>query len=306
MNASDTLNRLTKHKRSQIDLLTHLLAEDEGLAQRVGDCGSWLRVREWINSGESRLVNANFCKKFLLCRCCAARRSGKLVSAYSKKVDFISECNPQLIPAMITLTIKNGHDLSERLLHLKTSWKTMCAAARKGKSNSKKNLPIEWNKVAGSIRSIEVTNEGNGWHPHAHAFVLLTDYVDHSALSAEWERFTGDSFVVGISKCKNGIVPGLIECLKYASKITEMTPQNVLDVYRAAAGSRFTDPQGILRGVPEPDIDFDDLEGEGLDGPYRDFIARWLWGEDCYRLTPAEKLLEISRPNATPPQDKTA
>jgi hypothetical protein len=79
-----------------------------------------------------------------------------------------------------------------------------------------------------------------------------------------------------------------------------MTPENALEVYRTAKGSRFTDPQGCLRGVPEPDIDFDDLEGEGLDGPYRDFIARWLWGDDAYRLTPADSVLEILRPNAKP------
>lgn len=302
MTASDVLNRLTAHKRSQGDLLRYVRQQNEALAGRIYDCGSWLRIREWINSGESRLRNANFCKSFLLCRSCAARRAGRMVEAYAAKVGFVSECNPELIPAMVTLTVKNGDDLAERLLHLKTAWRAMLARARKAKSNSKKNLPIQWNKVVGCLRAIEITHSKHGWHPHIHVFALLSSYIDQKELSAQWLELTGDSFVVGVTECKNGIVPGLIECLKYASKLSELEPHQAYHVYETAKGSRFTDPQGLLRGVSEPDIDFDD--DTGCDGPYRDFIARWLAGEQRYAIKPVEEIFIIERPHrpeAQPP-----
>lgn len=271
-----------------------LLREEPDVGELVRDCGSWLHLREWIQSGETRLRNANFCQKFLLCRSCAARRAGKLVAAYSAKVDAVTASAANLVPAMVTLTVKNGDDLGERLGHLKKSWSAMIAAARKGKSKSSTNARVEWNKVRGSVRAIEVTRKASGWHPHIHVFVLLEDYIDQPTLSAEWQRFTGDSFVVGVTKCKNGIVPGLIETLKYCSKLTELEPADILHVWRVAKGSRFTDPQGCLRGVPEPEIRQDDCEG--LEGVYRDFIASWCCRKEGYRLRAWEEPADGEKP----------
>jgi hypothetical protein len=216
-----------------------------------------------------------------------------MVAAYSEKVSAVTASQPDLIPAMITLTVKNGDDLAERLKHLKESWKLMIAAARKGKSKSGRNALVEWNKVLGSIRAIEVTRKPTGWHPHIHVFALLSSYIDQPALSAEWHRITGDSFVVGVTKCKGGIVPGLIETLKYCSKLTELSPADIIHVWRTAKGSRFTDPQGILRGVPEPEIRQDD--DAGLAGPYRDFFAFWGASKAGYDLWPVPTATETPR-----------
>lgn len=296
MNASDVLNRITQHKTSQEPLVDHLASVEPSLGLKVSDCASWLRIREWINGGETRLVNANFCKKFLLCQCCAARRAGKLVSAYAAKAEYLTECHPHLVPAVITLTIKNGSDLQERLEHLRTAWSAMLAQARKGKSLSSRNQAIEWNKVAGAVRAIEITRNRKTleWHPHIHCFALLNRYIDHESLSNEWERFTGDSRIVDVRKCKNGIVPGMIETLKYVTKMSDLMPEESLQVHHAAAGSRFTDPFGCLRGIPEPDISTDDCAG--LVGPYRDYIASWLWSRRSYRIRPADDSITITRP----------
>lgn len=198
------------------------------------------------------------------------------------------KARPDLIPVMITLTIKNGFDLGERILHLKEAWRKMIGQARKAKSGTSRHEKIEWNKVQGSLRAIEVTlNQKTGWHPHAHVFALVDEFVDQAKLSQEWERFTGDSFIVGITQCKNGILPGLIEVVKYSTKFSDMNPDEVWTVFKTAAGSRFFDPQGILRGVPEPDIDDDDTEG--LTGPWRDFLALWNWGRDGFQLSDMPK-----------------
>ncbi len=294
MNTSEVVNRLTFHRNRQGPLLAYLDKVDGKLASQVAGCGSWLHLREWELSGESRLRNANFCKRFLICPCCAARRCMKLVQAYAAKVEAVQDERPELIPAMITLTVKNGADLAERLRHIKDSWRRMMETKRKGASESGRHGLIEWNKVVGSIRAIEV-KRGKGsaaWHPHIHVYVLLSEYVSPFHLSAEWERFTGDSSIVHVRKCDNGIVSGLLEVLKYVSKPCDLVPADLHHLYQTARGSRFVDPQGIMRGVPEPCIDSDD--DDGLHGPYRDYIL--LWHGFGYRMEAVGHRLEILKP----------
>lgn len=299
MNASEILNRITKAKRSQGETLKYVLKQDALTGEKLRYCGSWLHIREWIQNTESRLMNANFCKKHLLCRCCAVRRAGRICEAYEPKVEFIQSENPSLIPAMATFTIKNGFDLAERIGHFKATWKKMMEAKRKGASTSGRHLPVEWNKVAGSLRAIKVTQGKDGsWHVHAHAFVLLTSYIDHAKLCEEWQKWSGDSFIVGIKKCDNGIRAGLIETVKYSVKFSSMNPEQQWAVHQALQGSRLVDPQGCLRGVPDPDIDSDVIEG--MDGPFRDFIATWFFAEQRYVLRSADERMTYTKGGPSP------
>jgi hypothetical protein len=295
MNTSELVNRLTYHRTRQGPFLDYLDKVDGKLSSQVAGCGSWLHVREWELSGQSRLRNANFCKRFLVCTCCAARRAAKLNQAYTNRIEVLRDMYPGMIPAMITLTLLNGPDLPERILKMKFALKSMFAAARKVKSSKSTNKePLEWNKVLGSVRSTEIKigKRSGLWHVHVHIFVLLTEYINPFHLSAEWERFTGDSKIVDVRKCKNGIREGLEEVLKYVSKPSDLKPEQLYHLYEAAKGSRFVDPGGLLRGVPEPCIDNDD--DEGLHGPYRDFILLWSgWG---YQMQSVGHRLEILKP----------
>lgn len=284
MEASELLNRITKAKRSQARLHRFLYDADPALGALVNGCGTWLHFREWLNCGETRLMGANFCKRHLLCQACAVRRAGKMNQAYLAKVEHIASEFPQCVPAMVTITVKNGFDLAERLQHLKDGWKTMIAARRRYLNNPDRHPAIEWAKVLGSIRAIEVSKAKDGqWHPHIHAFVMLSSYIDQAKFSAEWEQWTGDSKIVGVTKCKNGFAGGLREVLKYSCKFSSMTPEDVYYVHSTLSGSRLIDPQGLLRGVRVPSIDSDDIEG--LEGPYRDFIASWIHDQQRYHLS---------------------
>lgn len=273
------------------------------MASQVAGCGSWLHVREWELSKETRLRNANFCKRFLICPCCASRRAAKMVNAYADKVAVVMDMHPGLIPIMITLTIKNGPDLGERLQHIKDAWKRMGAARRKGASASGRHEAIEMNKVLGSVRAIEVTynHKAKEWHPHIHIFALVTEFINPAHLSSEWEKFTGDSFIVDVRKVRpksddpeamDPIKGGLIEVLKYVSKPSELPPELLYELYQTAKGSRFTDPHGLMRGIPEIVIEQDD--DTGLDGPFRDFLA--LWNGDGYSLQAVSHRLDILKP----------
>jgi hypothetical protein len=284
-NASDVLNRITKSKRSQSDLLPIILREDPVTGQQVRWCGSWLHFREWQNTGATRLINANFCKRHLLCKACAVRRAAKMNAAYLPKVEQVMKERPELIPVMITLTLKNGDDLTECKNLLQDAIKAMYAHARKHRSNPDKTAAIEWNKVIGALNAIEVTmGKDEKWHVHSHAFALLTAYIDVKKLSLEWERFTGGSFIVDVRKCHaDDPKSGLVEVLKYSCKFSSMTPEQVWQMHKVFyAGNRLINPMGCLRGVKVGSLDSDEIDDQT--GPYRDFIAIWIATEGKYRV----------------------
>lgn len=297
MKASDAINNIATFKVGQRKFNTWAARNGHPqLALKLEDCGSWLKFREWIESGESRLRQAYFCKKFLVCRCCAAIRAGKMIQKYAERIELIQAQHPHLIPAMITLTVKNGDDLHARMARLEQGFGKMISAARYAKDGKRRNIKVEWNKVKGFVASYEVTNEGKGWHPHIHAFVLLESYINQADLSEQWLRFTGDSYVVGITKCrKANLIAALCETMKYSSKMHTMKPEHVIQVAEECKGKRWINAGGLLRGVKVPDIDKDD--DAGLTGPYIDYVARWIHSQARYDIRPeSESKLIVERP----------
>ena len=283
MRGTDLLNQNTKIRREQASVVKYVINQDELVGQKMWGCGTWLHLREWLNhGGETRLINANFCKKFYLCKLCAIRRSLRFIDSYAQKVATIVAEQPGLIPAMVTLTVKNGPQLGERIEHLKGSWSRMIAASRKGESGGHRHGLVQWNHVAGSLRALEVKRGEDGWHPHLHVYTLLNSYLDQSELSREWLAWTGDSMVVDIRKCYGEPESALFEVIKYAVKFSDMSPEDLWHIHTVCAGGRGIDPTGCLRGVLTGDIDQDKLDG--LDGPTVDYIARWLAMEQKYAL----------------------
>jgi hypothetical protein len=49
--------------------------------------------------------------------------------------------------------------------------------------------------VRGGCTSIEITNEGNGWHVHAHSLVDVR-WLDMEKLSKKWGRLVGQNFAI--------------------------------------------------------------------------------------------------------------
>lgn len=285
---TDRLNALTRLRREQEKTVAFVVGKDERLGVKMMGCATWLHFREWMDhGGETRLMHVNFCTKYTLCRICAARRSVKLVEGYEPKVESVLQAaakdGPALIPAMITLTLQSGEDVGERITHFKSSWSKMIAARRKADSNSEKNTPLQWNRVAGSLRSIEATwNAEKGWHIHGHVFALLSSYVDKFQLSEDWHRFTGDSMITDVRKCYGESRAALHEVIKYACKFSDLTDEKLWEFHRGVNGGRMFDPAGNLRGVKTGDLDQDSQEG--LTGPYRDWVATWLWMERKYHI----------------------
>ena len=230
-------------------------------------CASYLVFHEYLSIDEIRLVKAHTCKQHLLCPFCAMRRSGKFVAKNLPKVEQVINENRSRIPAMVTFTVKNGPDLQERFNHLRNAHRRLNQRRRNA---LKGQLHSEWSKVAGGITSYEFTKKDEGdWHPHIHALVMLDDFIDQKALSAEWLDITGDSFVVDIRRIRSNpnaggldIASGLLEVCKYALKFHDMTLPDTWLAFQVLRTRRLVDSFGVLRGVKLPDNLLDDpLEG---------------------------------------------
>jgi plasmid rolling circle replication initiator protein Rep len=264
--------------------------EASRMASELSGCANYLVFHNYYTIEEVRLAKTITCKKSLLCPFCAARRAAKQVEKNGDRIRKVLEENKNLIPVMITLTVKNGDDLTERFEHIKKSFdklKQKRKDALRGKTES------EFSKVTGSMFSYEVTNKGNGWHPHIHMIALLDDYIDQSKLSKEWEAITKDSKIVDIRKVtsKSGktldISDALLEVFKYALKFSDLDLELTWEAYRILKGKRLLGSFGNLYGTNlEPVIMLDDLLD---DLPYLEMFYKYSKHLGSYELKTSVK-----------------
>jgi plasmid rolling circle replication initiator protein Rep len=237
--------------------------EAKRVSSEISGCANFLVFHNYYTIEEIRLSKVITCKKHLLCPFCAARRASKQVEKNGDRIKKVLEENKNLIPVMITLTVKNGDDLTERFEHIKKSFQKL---QQKRKDAIRGKTETEFTKVKGSMFSYEVTNKGNGWHPHIHMIALLDDYIDQSKLSKEWEAITKDSKIIDIRKVtsKSGktldISDALLEVFKYALKFSDLDLELTWEAYRTLKGKRLLGAFGNLWGSTlEPESLLDDL-----------------------------------------------
>lgn len=250
---------------------------------KLGDCANYLVFHDYYTEGVTRLVKAKTCKQHLLCPFCAARRASRMMSTYLDKINHVRSSNNGLKPVMVTLTVKNGSDLSERFEHLKKAFQRLVVRRREFMKRGWGST--EFRKIHGAVYSFEFSynQDTSEWHPHIHMIALISDWIDRESLSSEWESITGDSKIVDvrlIRKSKsNNLESGLAEVLKYALKFSSLGPSRIWEAYLTLRGKRLMGSLGSLRGIKEPDSLLDDPL-EGL--PYLEFFYQYRSGS--YRL----------------------
>lgn len=241
---------------------------------KLEGCGNYLLFRHYYTVDRVRLGAASFCKKHLLCPLCAVRRGAKMLGAYLEKFEAVRQEHPHLVPYLVTLTVKNGDELGERLRHLRKSMRAMTQARRDHLKAPKKNRHVEFARSMGGFHSIEVTNKGKGWHPHVHMIWLCASEPSQEALRAEWLAWTGDSHVVDVRPLHDP-VEGFMEVCKYALKFSDLEPADNFHAYEVMAGHRLVDAHGVMRGVDIPES----LLDEPLDDlPYVEWFYRYFDG----------------------------
>jgi hypothetical protein len=189
--------------------------------------------------------------------------------------------NPGLKQVMITLTIKNGDDLSERFRHVTKSLKVLTERRRQFTLGSRKEL-TSLGFINGAVWSYEVSNIGNGWHPHCHMLALVDKElnVEHfqELLRKEWNEVTGDSYMVEAHNVVNDgerIDGSFCEVFKYALKSNDMSVENLYQAYLALRGKRLISSIGSLFGVEVSEDLHDDIEEELKTLPYVDMLFRY-------------------------------
>lgn len=143
----------------------------------------------------------NRCDRFY-CPMCVAKLAFKRRQSVQAWAEAISQ------PKHVVLTARNTTSISKTYVQW---FKASLGKLRRLKSNS------SWR---GGLLSLEVTNEGRGWHLHAH---LLVDanWIPEARLAVEWGRLVSQDFaIVKVKGVEDGSY--LREVCKYAVKGSEL------------------------------------------------------------------------------------
>jgi hypothetical protein len=167
-------------------------------------------------------------------------------------------------PLFLTLTIPNSED-PERLRFLKKRW----SAFRRRK--------LIQTRIKGGLATFEITNTGNGWHPHLHALAdcrwlslhtpepLRTDSHDvkeekfelaRTELSALWADQIGEEHAIVLATRKRGD-RAIAEVCKYACKGSDLIecPTPIAPMLRVLKSTRTLAGWGSCFPLPSPDAD---------------------------------------------------
>ena len=119
------LGELKKRARAMSSYIKDLSDSplDIKLSSDVAACSTWLVFNNYYTVDQIRLSKARTCKKHLLCPVCARIRAIKQAVKYMERLEQVLADKPNLTPALLTLTVKNGEDLTERFQHLQKSWR---------------------------------------------------------------------------------------------------------------------------------------------------------------------------------------
>ena len=267
------ITRYSKAKSGALDVVDYIdtMPKHKRLAHTLRSCGDYLVFRHYYTVDDVRLHGATLCRKHLLCPLCAIRRGNKALKSYLTRWECIQSQNPTYKAWLVTLTVKTGDDLSERMNHLQKSQRELWKRRQRGRGSV-------LDCVKGAVWSYEFKRgSGSGlWHPHLHMIAVGETAPDAFKLSAEWLEITGDSKIVDVRPISQADpVSGFLEVFKYAVKFSSQSPKDTWDCFLAFSGKRLLCCAGCFLGVQVPET----LLDEGLDGlPFYTLFYRYLQG----------------------------
>lgn len=256
----------------------------EKLAEIV-KCGNYLEFNNYFTIDKIRLVNANFCRRHLLCGVCALRRSVKFLRVYVPKIQTIADGSDVY---MLTLTVKNSENLLQAFNHLRLSVQKIFDNGRMFRAGKLKTWS-EFSRFHSSVGSYEFKRgRSGGWHPHFHCLVFSDSACepDTRRISQEWLNMTGDSKIIdcravygrnlpitedidignsqGNCKKYDPLLSSAVEVLKYSLKINDLTFSDQFHAYNTLSGKNLIRSSGLFRGLQVEksllDSPFDDLD----------------------------------------------
>ncbi len=188
---------------------------EEEIYKTCRGCGDW--------TGFLWRCSMKFCP---LCNWRIARKRSEMLRAWSKVI---------AQPKHVVLTQKNFPILTRKKIRAF------------GRAIGKLRRNRLWKEVKGGCVSTEITNEGRGWHLHAH---ILCDvrFLDASVLAIEWGKLIGQEF--GIVKVKDARGQDYLgEITKYVvkgSQLASWPAEQIGEFIHAIKGVRFFATFGTL------------------------------------------------------------
>ena len=165
------------------DILYRLIGDDENIGQsptskkwRTCSCGVNRRnagsdVTAKYEDGKAHYDNLVLCGSVHLCPVCAYKISRKRAIQIAETIEKFKKEHPNGRILLLTYTLQ--HALGDELKTLIKDLKTVLDSSRSGKFHK---TFIERFNVDGYIRGMEIrANRVNGWHPHAHELLFVTD-----------------------------------------------------------------------------------------------------------------------------------
>ncbi len=273
-----------KRVNCQIGVILGTELNEPDLQKKLIGCGHYLEFRNYLETGSVKLSSGNYCNMHMLCPCCAAARSRRLLAKY------------------LPLLFDTRHSYSRRHYMLTLTWPppSETLASEAGPGDLKASLAIgikAWGKlwkrrtnrrtgplwsVLGAILSVEVTKGPSGkWHPHFHVLVTMPRKSRISAveLREEWDILTGGRQLRLDPLLQESDV---VEVFKYAVKPADLDKcghtstdgvRTRYQIYQALKGARLIRGFGCYYNVQ--DVDLRERESVEDLGKWLDLIFRW-------------------------------
>ena len=149
--------------------------------------------------------NVQKCGSIWLCPVCSNKirgaRAKEMTASLSRHID----SGRGALASVLTLSHHRGNSLSSSLSEIKSAWSKM----------TRHRYFKAWRErygVIGYIKSLEVTNGQNGWHPHYHFLWLTKEPIDKYArysmetdLFAIWSKYVTNHTDRSVTRQANGI-----------------------------------------------------------------------------------------------------
>lgn len=239
------------------------LLKEAGLmeeAAKVASCGAFFKGYKCKHCNVIHYQGFTRCKS----KYCALCNYTKYLICFRRLYDFFRNwINSGHYCCLMTLTIKDGPYLSERLNVLNSAWRTMITTESVMATRFKK-------RFAGGFKALEVKLGKNSkeWHPHLHILTLKYEPSrDIEVIKQYWGqslgRFEKEDYIPQVDiraiKYRPGynylagqrdpLVGACLEVLKYAVKMGDFSdcPERLPELYETMKGRRSYDFFGNLR-----------------------------------------------------------
>lgn len=273
---------------------------------RAATCSTWLQYGVSADGSRS-LSAANFCQ-LRLCPLCIARRAKRAAYKLSQVLDLVERDYGAMF-LFLTLTVRNvpGDQLGDALGQLTEGWNRLTQHRHVRAA------------VKGWFRALEITRNGQEYHPHIHAILAVPPeyfgrksglYISHEEWLERWQMALRVDYKPSVriqtAKAKGEYVGGraaAVEAAKYAVKdsdyIDDKLPEGeavriLRDYTEALFRRRLTAYGGWLKAAAKA-LDADDLDDGDLvhidDETIREDVAElietynWHFGAGDYVLT---------------------